>query len=372
MSQMSPIAGGSAFPLYPTASMSAGEPGANADSDDTAANGTALAPLDIERALSGGPLRVLVIAAEAVPYVKTGGPADVIGALPRALRRLGHDVRVVAAALQELDPERWRLHPVVDDLSVPMSHTCELVSVMNTAQDEPVRSTSSTRRTTSSARSSTATTTTANASSCSAAPRWNSSARSTGRRTSSTATTGIPPSCPTGSRPLYRDDPVLRRHRDGLHHPQSGRTRASLAIASWRWPASREEGFLYAEVPELANVVDLMGRGILFADVVSTVSPRYAREILTPEFGERLDSAAARAQRSPLRHPQRHRYRRNTTPRPISPSPRTTTPSAWSSAPRTKRALQRRCDLPVEARTPLIGIISRLTDQKGFDLLDRR
>ena len=69
-----------------------------------------------------------------------------------------------------------------------------------------------------------------------------------------------------------------------------------------------QEGFLYPEVPELANVVDLMGRGILFADVVSTVSPRYAREILTPEFGERLDSLAARAQRPPLRHPQRREY----------------------------------------------------------------
>ena len=42
-------------------------------------------------------------------------------------------------------------------------------------------------------------------------------------------------------------------------------------------------------IPGLDNVVNVMGRGIHYADVVSTVSPRYAREILTPEFGERLD-----------------------------------------------------------------------------------
>src|SRR5262249_46524927 len=40
---------------------------------------------------SGG-LRVLMIASEAVPFAKTGGLADVAGALPIALGRLGHDV----------------------------------------------------------------------------------------------------------------------------------------------------------------------------------------------------------------------------------------------------------------------------------------
>ncbi len=48
-------------------------------------------------------------------------------------------------------------------------------------------------------------------------------------------------------------------------------------------------GFLYPQIVELANVVDIMGRGILFADVVTTVSERYAQEILTPTFGEKLD-----------------------------------------------------------------------------------
>jgi starch synthase len=40
-------------------------------------------------------MRILTVASEAVPYAKTGGLADVIGALPRALARLGHDVDVV-------------------------------------------------------------------------------------------------------------------------------------------------------------------------------------------------------------------------------------------------------------------------------------
>ena len=40
-------------------------------------------------------MRVLIVASEAVPFAKTGGLADVIGALPRALAGLGHDVDVV-------------------------------------------------------------------------------------------------------------------------------------------------------------------------------------------------------------------------------------------------------------------------------------
>ena len=40
-------------------------------------------------------LRILHAASEAVPLVKTGGLADVVGALPQALKAMGHDVRVV-------------------------------------------------------------------------------------------------------------------------------------------------------------------------------------------------------------------------------------------------------------------------------------
>ena len=42
------------------------------------------------------PLKVLVVASEVAPFVKTGGLGDVVGALPKALRHRGIDVRVVA------------------------------------------------------------------------------------------------------------------------------------------------------------------------------------------------------------------------------------------------------------------------------------
>jgi starch synthase len=45
--------------------------------------------------LQGRPLKVLFVASECAPFAKTGGLADVVGALPKALRPLGMDVRVV-------------------------------------------------------------------------------------------------------------------------------------------------------------------------------------------------------------------------------------------------------------------------------------
>src|SRR5690348_9888186 len=48
-------------------------------------------------------LRVLMIASEALPFAKTGGLADVMGALPRALGRLGCEVTVALPRYRDVD-----------------------------------------------------------------------------------------------------------------------------------------------------------------------------------------------------------------------------------------------------------------------------
>ena len=47
-------------------------------------------------------MKVLIVASEAHPFIKTGGLGDVMGALPEALKKLGIDVRVVIPKYRDI------------------------------------------------------------------------------------------------------------------------------------------------------------------------------------------------------------------------------------------------------------------------------
>ena len=53
-------------------------------------------------------LKILMVASEVVPFAKTGGLADVVGALPKALKALGHDVRVVMPRYYVVDKNSFK------------------------------------------------------------------------------------------------------------------------------------------------------------------------------------------------------------------------------------------------------------------------
>ncbi|KAB2965101.1 MAG: glycogen synthase [Thermoanaerobaculia bacterium] len=117
-----------------------------------------------------------------------------------------------------------------------------------------------------------------------------------------------------------------------------------------------------------ARRMSFLRTGLLHADFLSTVSRTYAREIQTPEFGFGQDALLrARADRlvgivngvdygewDPARDPHLpHKY----------------SPKGLAGKGRMKRALLERAGLQASERAPVIGIVSRLTAQKGLDLL---
>src|SRR5881397_3981689 len=57
----------------------------------------------------GLPVKILFVASEAAPYVKTGGLGDVIGALPRALAKRGHDILAVIPRYGQIDGAQFGL-----------------------------------------------------------------------------------------------------------------------------------------------------------------------------------------------------------------------------------------------------------------------
>jgi starch synthase len=326
------------------------------------------APLDVEAALHGEPLRILFIAAEGVPYVKTGGMADVIGALPRALSRMGHDVRVALPRYKAVDAERWGLRPVECKLAAPMSRRSELVDVYETEQDDGVRVYFID------------------------APEYFNRERISNYQDDgdrfilfSRAVmefirkgdwapevihchdwhTGV---VPNWLKTIYRHDPVLK-DAASVYTIHNLAYQGIFGYRILEVAGIAEEGFLYTEGADQSAMVDLMGRGIAFADVVSTVSPRYAAEILSEEYGERLD---------PLLRSRKDRVYGilngidTVEFNPATDQSLTSHFDAFSldQRPPNKAVLQRQFALPVEERTPLIAIISRLNDQKGYDLLD--
>ena len=107
--------------------------------------------------------------------------------------------------------------------------------------------------------------------------------------------------------------------------------------------------------------------GIAYADAITTVSPRYAREITTQEFGCGLDGLLRSRQKAITGILNGVDYEEwNTTQNPYLRHPYSSEDFSGKTA--NKLALQQDLGLPVDAAIPLFGSINRLVEQKGVDI----
>ena len=118
---------------------------------------------------------------------------------------------------------------------------------------------------------------------------------------------------------------------------------------------------------EFYGYMSCLKAGIVYSDLITTVSPRYAREITTEELGCGLDDILRRRQSSLLGILNGVDYEEwNTDHNPQLPYPysiRNLTGKA-----KIKAQLQTECGLPVRAEAPLFASITRLAEQKGVDI----
>ncbi len=318
--------------------------------------------------MSEEPLKILYLSVEVVPFAKTGGLADVAGALPKAIKALGHDIRVIMPLYGFMNRTALDLKPVVEALSVPIGERSELCAIWEGRMGDsvPIYFVDNPRL--------------FDRDGIYMYPDDDERFIFYSRAAVETAKalnwqpdifhcndwhTGM---VPNWMQTIYRDDPFFSQTRTvfTIHNLayQGIFGHRVLEIAG-----VARYGFLaHPELSNLNNVVDLMGRALIFAHVVNTVSERYAQEIMTPAFGEGLDPILrdrAETVFGVLNGIDTELWD------PASDQDIATNYDVGHLERRTdnKIALQSAAHLPAKRDHPLLGLISRLVEQKGAELL---
>lgn len=321
-------------------------------------------------------MRVLFITAELSPLAKVGGLADVAGALPKALADLKTDVRVVLPLYSTIDQGRYPTTIVAKNVVVPFNGTDEHITIHQTTipgSTVPVYLIEH--------------------------PRYlgeggvyfddtteGDKVRLEAERFLffSRASLAIPSAVDftpdiihcqdwhVGMVPVLKD--ILGKKDTHITEAKTLLTIHNLEYQGW-YQQSTVLQLLDLSVedhPALANTKEgqliSLRQGILTADFINTVSETYAGEILTPEYGAQLevDLQSRKADLlGILNGIDVERFDPQTDP-DIPEHFSENNPAGKAAC---KAALQKECGLPVKAGVPVIGIVTRLAQQKGVDLV---
>jgi starch synthase len=175
---------------------------------------------------------------------------------------------------------------------------------------------------------------------------------------------------PNLMRTEYRNDPVVSRIASvfvihNLRH-QGMFDAHFVKDSDYDWGTTSVPDIFDPQVKTLNG----LRRGILNADIISTVSPTYAKEILSPEMGEKLDAVLGKRRDRLVGILNGIDYKKFN---PATDRSLTRTFSAAHPNPRAqnKQTLQRLFKLPQRRDAFLMGFVGRLDEQKGINLLMR-
>jgi starch synthase len=316
-------------------------------------------------------LRILLVTSEASPFAKTGGLGDVAGALPRALHALGHDVRILMPRHRGVEQHAAEIRTIVPRLAVPLgdrivegalqeTETAAGVPVYFLAQDqyfdrEGLYGTAD-------------------------GDYWDNCERFVffcrGALESLIELSELwrpqiihvndwqTALIPVYLRTLYRDHPVLGSLATLL-------TIHNLAYQGVFWhydmPMTGLGWDLFTPAGlEFYGKVNFLKGGLVFSDLLSTVSRTYAAEIRTPELGNGLDgvleerAAALHGVINGIDYEQWNPAKDAALARPYSADE----PEGKTAC---REVLRRELGLE-DAPGPIVAMVTRLAGQKGIDL----
>ena len=318
-------------------------------------------------------MKIVLVSSEVDPFAKTGGLADVCGSLPLELRKLGHEVSVFLPAYRSI----WRTNASIEfapvQFTVPIGSRAvegRLLRSYLPGSDVPIYFVHQ--------------------------PAYfdREHLYGSGRE-------DYPDNCERfvffcravlesirllGLHPelLHCNDwqtgliPALQRlEAPGPGDAPTARTLLTIhnlayqgCFGSWAMELTGIDWkhFQWQEM-EFYGQLNLLKTGIVFADAISTVSPRYAREIQTPEFGHGLDGVL-RSRAADLIGILNGIDTEKWNPASDPHLPRNYDVGNWREGKSaSKQLVQRALGLPESRETPLIGCVGRLVSQKGWDLI---
>jgi starch synthase len=319
-------------------------------------------------------LHVLMVASEVAPWAKTGGLADVTGALPDALARLGHRVTTVMPRYRGITPPQGTVRPLRVRLgSIEHDATCHVAAVSERCRMVFVDSPGLYDR--------------------------NGCYGVNGRDFPDNAERfGVLSAAALEFAELDSDAPpidVIHAHdwqaglvpalvrTDARHYAALGRAALVFTIHNLAYQGVFPRDVVPAfglpwsaftmETGEFWGQFSFLKAGITYSDMITTVSPAYARETQRPEFGAGLDGVlAARADRYVGILNGIDTAVWNPAGDPFLPAAFEAGSLAGKAV--CKRALLDRFHLPVgddAMARPVVGMVSRLVDQKGLELVER-
>mgnify|MGYP001813347356 FL=1 len=313
-------------------------------------------------------MNILFASSEAHPLIKTGGLADVAGSLPRAIRNLRHDIRVIIPAYQSILKQAGKFtltaHLELDGVNQPvriLSGRLPGSKVILYLVDSPGHFD----------RAGNPYTMDSGMTWPDNAERFTVFCRAIQAIAVNAASLDWQPElvhCNDWQTALV--PPLLAGTAD---RPATVFTIHNLAYQGlFDWKIFKQLGlpadFWSMDALEFHNQFSFIKGGLVFADWLTTVSPTYAREIQTSEFGYGLEGLIS--------------HRKDTLTGIVNgvdysvwnPGRDTLIPVPFTQRSlfhkvENKRALQEHFGLPVDTAAPLLGVISRLVEQKGIDLI---
>lgn len=313
------------------------------------------------------PPPVLMIGAECAPFAKTGGLADVIGTLTREMKRLGFDARLMLPFHRVIkDRYRERVRHLVS-FSVDIGGRSQYVGIEQfDGEDIPVYFIDNEHYF-------------GHAIYCGGNFEGEQYAYFTRAAIESLPMIGFEP------RILHVNDwhtamiPMLLKTK--YDHLPQGRCRTVLSIHNLGYQGrfhfdfvshllGIESRYYHPDNIEYHGDANFLKGGIVYADKLVTVSPTYAREILTAHYGEGLEGIlATRADdlTGILNGIDVTAF--DPASDPFIPYPYDA--SSLSQKQKNKKALIAELGLNLSPEAPLIGMVTRLTRQKGIDLVLR-